>query len=138
VRDLSGGHGLNPLAKARLWLRIVRWYLVVRIRIGREPLPKLATRIGDAGPARGERLAPRQLAWAVDRTLRIGRLRPRCIFNALVLYRLLREQGDAAELVIGLPKNPADKSAHAWVELDGVDVGPPPGRSGHEQMARFA
>jgi len=55
-----------------------------------------------------------------------------------VLYRLLREQGDAAELVIGLPKNPADKSAHAWVELDGVDVGPPPGRNGHEQMARFA
>ncbi len=44
-----------------------------------------------------------------------------------MLYRLLREQGDAAELVIGLPKNPADKSAHAWVELDGVDVGPPPG-----------
>jgi Transglutaminase-like superfamily len=138
VRDLRGGHGLKPLAKARLWLRIVRWYLVVRIRIGREPLPRLATRIGDAGPVHSERLPPRQLAWAVDRTLRIGRLRPRCIFNALVLYRLLREQGDAAELVIGLPKNPADKSAHAWVELDGVDVGPPPGRSGHEQMARFA
>ena len=43
-----------------------------------------------------------------------------------------------AELVIGLPKNPADKAAHAWVELDGIDVGPPPGRNGHEQMARFA
>jgi hypothetical protein len=138
VRNLSGGHQLKLSAKLRLWLRIVRWYLVVRIRTEREPLPKLAARIGDTGPARGERLPPRQLAWAVDRTLHIGRLRPRCIFNALVLYRLLREQGDAAELVIGLPKNPADKSAHAWVELDGVDVGPPPGRNGHEQRARFA
>jgi hypothetical protein len=138
VRDLKGAHRLNRLTKAHLWLRIIRWYLVVRVRTGREPLPKLAARIGDVGPARGDRIPPRQLAWAVDRTLHLGRRRPRCIFNALVLYRLLREQGDAAELVIGLPKNPADKAAHAWVELDGVDVGPPPGQNGHEQMARFA
>ena len=138
MRDVSGRVRLGPATKLQLWFRIVRWFLIVRVRTGREPLPKLAARIGDAGPARGERLPPRQLAWAVDRTLHVGRLRPRCIFNALVLYRLLREQGDAAELVIGLPKNPADKAAHAWVELDGIDVGPPPGRNGHEQMARFA
>ena len=138
MRELKAAHRLNWPARAHLWLRIVRWYLVVRVRTGREPLPKLAARIGDVGPARGRRIPPRQLAWAVDRTLHLGRRRPRCIFNALVLYRLLREQGDAAELVIGLPKNPADKSAHAWVELDGVDVGPPPGQNGHEQMARFA
>jgi hypothetical protein len=129
---------LNWPTRVHLWLRIVRWYVVVRLRTGREPLPKLAARIGEVGPARGRRIPPRQLAWAVDRTLHLGRRRPRCIFNALVLYRLLREQGDAAELVIGLPKNPADKSAHAWVELGGVDVGPPPGQNGHEQMARFA
>jgi hypothetical protein len=122
----------------RLWLRILRWYLVVRARTGREPLPTLAARMGSVGPARSQRIPPRQLAWAVDRTLHVGSLRPRCIFNALVLYRLLREQGDQAELVIGLPKNAADQSAHAWVELDGIDVGPPPGRNGHEQMARFA
>jgi hypothetical protein len=138
VRELRATDRLNRLTKAHLWLRIVRWYLIVRVRTGREPLPKLAARIGDVGPARARRIPPRQLAWAVDRTLHLGRRRPRCIFNALVLYRLLREQGDAAELVIGLPKNPADEAAHAWVELDGVDVGPPPGRNGHEQMARFA
>jgi hypothetical protein len=135
---VTGRRRFGPLAKARLWLRIVRWYLIIRIRTGHEPLPRLAARIGDAGPPRGERIPPRQLAWAVDRTLHLGRRRPRCIFNALVLFRLLREQGDAAELVIGLPKNPADEAAHAWVELDGVDVGPPPGQSGHEPMARFA
>ena len=71
------------------------------------------------------------------RTLKVGRRQPTCLVNALVLYRLLREQGDHAELVIGLPAKAADKDAHAWVELDGVDMGPPPGRSGHAEMARF-
>jgi hypothetical protein len=138
VHELKGRGRISGGMRLRLWLRIVGWYVVVRVRTSREPLPKVAARIGDAGPPRSGRIPPRQLAWAVDRTLHIGRLRPRCIFNALVLYRLLREQGDAAELVIGLPKNPADKSAHAWVELEGVDVGPPPGQNGHEPMARFA
>lgn len=137
MRELSARGRLGGVTRVRLWLRIVRWYLVVRVRTGREPLPALAARIGDTGGRRKEPIPPRQLAWAIDRTLHIGRLRPRCIFNALVLFRLLREQGDAAELVIGLPKNPTDKSAHAWVELNGVDVGPPPGQNGHEQMARF-
>jgi hypothetical protein len=54
-----------------------------------------------------------------------------------VLYRLLREQGDAAVLVVGLPEAAINKDAHAWVELNGIDVGPPPGRAGHEPMARF-
>jgi hypothetical protein len=40
-------------------------------------------------------------------------------------------------LVIGLPREAITKDAHAWVELDGTDVGPPPGRAGHEPMARF-
>ena len=60
----------------------------------------------------------------------VARARARC-------YRLLREQGDEPELVIGLPQTAADKDAHAWVELDGVDVGPPPGRGTHEELARF-
>ena len=29
------------------------------------------------------------------------------------------------------------KDAHAWVELAGVDVGPPPGRNGHVELARY-
>jgi hypothetical protein len=53
------------------------------------------------------------------------------------LFRLLREQGDPAELVIGLPDAAADHEAHAWVEVDGRDVGPPPGRGQHEPLARF-
>jgi hypothetical protein len=86
----------------------------------------------------GPRENPRRLSRAVDRILRIGRRQPTCLVSSLVLFKLLREQGDPAEIVIGLPDSPADKDAHAWVELDGVDVGPPPGRSGHAEMARFA
>ena len=55
-----------------------------------------------------------------------------------MLFRLLREQGDDVELVIGLPEEAADERAHAWVELHGRDVGPPPGRAGHEEMARLS
>jgi hypothetical protein len=88
-------------------------------------------------PARS-RHPTRRLSRAVDRSLRIGSRRPTCLVNSLVLFRLLREQGDHAELVIGLPESPTSKDAHAWVELDGREVGPPPGRAGHSQLARFA
>ena len=53
------------------------------------------------------------------------------------MYGMLREDGVAAELVIGLPSSPASQVAHAWVEIDGRDVGPPPGRSQHEELARY-
>jgi hypothetical protein len=77
------------------------------------------------------------LSSAVHKSLRLGNRRPRCLVNALVLFRLLREQGEQAELVIGLLPNAPNQRAHAWVELDGRDVGPPPGRFGHEEMARL-
>lgn len=126
------------LQKVGLTLRI--WALLARVLVGlrREPLPSFVARLGRPGARRGERLSPARLSHAVDRSLRVGSRRPRCLVNALVLYRLLREQDDHAELVIGLPQRPADKDAHAWVELAGIDVGPPPGRSGHEELARFS
>ena len=129
---------LSLRAKTGLALRI--WVLLARVVVGlrREPLPALAARLGRAPRVRGDRLAPESLSRAVDRSLRVGEHRPRCLVNALVLYRLLREQGDDAELVVGLPARPVDKDAHAWVELEGVDVGPPPGRGGHEELARFS
>ncbi|HEY0388976.1 MAG TPA: lasso peptide biosynthesis B2 protein [Gaiellales bacterium] len=138
MRQLRSAGSLPPLARARLALRILRTYAEVHRRLPREPLPRLATTFGDVTPRTGRPIPPRQLAWAIDRTLRLGSRRPRCIFNALVMYRLLREQGDPAVLVIGLPKEAVNKDAHAWVELDGTDVGPPPGRAGHEPMARFS
>jgi hypothetical protein len=56
---------------------------------------------------------------------------------ALVHYRLLREQGDTPELVIGLEPSPRTKDAHAWLEVNGIDVGPPPGRGLHEELVRY-
>ena len=123
-------------AKAALALRI--WTLYPRVLAGlrREQLPAFVARFGRTGRSRAAH-SPARLSHAVDRSLRLGTRRPRCLVSSLVLYRLLREQGDDAELVIGLPQTPADKDAHAWVELAGRDVGPPPGRGPHEELARF-
>lgn len=123
------------LLATRVWVR----FALVSLRVRRQPLPRLVARLTavDGVPPRTHH-APATLARAVDRSLRIGSHRPRCLINALVLYRLLREQGDPVELVIGLPEQAADERAHAWVELEGRDVGPPPGRAGHREMARLS
>lgn len=79
----------------------------------------------------------RRLGRIVERILGFGRFRSRCLFTSLVLLRLLRCRGEAAVLVIGLPSTPKGKDAHAWVELEGVDVGPPPGRGAHVELTRY-
>ena len=124
-------------AKALLAVRVWRVFVRVRIGVARKPLPAFAHELGRAEP-RPPRYAPALMSRAVHRSLAVAGLRPRCLIGALVLYRLLREQGDPAELVIGLPPEPRDQTAHAWVELDGMDVGPPPGRGRHSPIARFS
>ncbi len=108
----------------------------MKLGLRRGALPLLARELtevpGDAMPFRYD-----MLSRAVDRSLHFGRIRPRCLTSSLVLYTLLHEQGDSAELVIGLPPDAKDHAAHAWVEIDGVDVGPPPGRGRHVELARF-
>ena len=128
--------GIGPVQRARLVVRVWGVFAVVRRRVRRQPLPGLVAELGVVDTPRPPH-PPQRLSRAVDRGLRIGPYRPTCLVNALVLYRLLAEQGDAGELVIGLPAAPAGHEAHAWVELDGVDVGPAPGRFGHAEMARF-
>jgi hypothetical protein len=129
---------LSPAGKLRLAARIWLRFVHVSVRVRREPLPAFVARLAAVDGAQPRsRLPVRLLARAVDRSLRVGRHRPYCLINALVLFRLLREQGDRAVLVIGLPELPTDERAHAWVELDGHDVGPPPGSIGHREMARL-
>lgn len=124
------------VGKARLALRI--WVAYVRVRYGlaRMPLPRLTEHLGSV-PGGAPAFHPLLLSRAVDRALRLGSIRPRCLTSSLVLYGLLREQGDAAVLVIGLPREARDHNAHAWVEFGGHDVGPPPGRGAHVEFARF-
>jgi hypothetical protein len=128
---------LSPGRKLRLIVHIWYWFVRIRLGVNRAPMPRYVASLGDVNVRRRPAIDARLLSRAVDRCLRIGHTRPRCLYNALVLYRLLREQGDAAELVVGLPPSAPNEEAHAWVELRGSDVGPPPGREGHEPLARF-
>lgn len=123
--------------RVRLALRIWRSYLRVRLSVKTTPLAGLTRQLG-AARATEQHHPPELLGYAVGRSLRVGRHQARCLIGSLVLYRLLREQGDEAVLVIGLPPNAIDQTAHAWVELDGRDVGPPPGRGDHVALARFS
>jgi hypothetical protein len=135
--DKTTAVGLAVHAQPRLAARIFASFVSVRLQVHRRSLPEL---VGALARTRGHSRThwpPRRLGNAVDRTLRLGRRRPTCLVSSLVLFRLLRQQGDAAELVIGLPLNATDKDAHAWVELAGMDVGPPPGRNGHVELARY-
>ena len=122
--------------KLRLAVRVWRSYLRVRAGLRRSPLPVLVGELGRTpGSASGH--PPALLSLAVHRSLQLGPLRPRCLTSSLVLYRLLREQGDQAEVVVGLPLEAHNHFAHAWVELDDRDIGPPPGRGRHAPMGRF-
>ena len=123
--------------KVSLALRIWLTFLLVKTGLRRRPLPELVTRLGKPGRTRFYGVPAPRLGIIVARVLRLGRRRARCLTSSLVLYRLLRYQGLPAELVIGLPQRPRDRQAHAWVEVRGVDVGPPPGRSGHVELARY-
>jgi len=130
---------LRYVDKLRLAAQIWVWSTQVALALRRAELPEYVGRVGAiTGPPTRRPLDPRRLSGAVDRTLTLGRLGPRCIVRALVLYRLLKTQGDKPELVIGLSENPKDHLAHAWIELDRVDIGPRPGRHGHQELARFS
>lgn len=117
-------------------LRVWTSLAVVHVGLRRRPLPELAARLGRRHRVRSPR-SPDQLSRAVDRFLRLRGRRPRCLVSSLVLVRLLRMQGDAPELVIGLPKDATRKDAHAWIELLGRDVGPPPGRGANVEIVRY-
>ena len=123
--------------KVSLALRIWVTFVLVQTGLRRRPLPELVTGLGRPRRTRCYGVPPPRLGIIVARALRLGRRRARCLTGSLVLYRLLRHQGLPAELVIGLPERPSDRQAHAWVEVGGVDVGPPPGRSGHVELARY-
>jgi hypothetical protein len=129
---------LSVAEKARLVARVWVRFGLVTVALRRKALPALVGELAetDKSPP-GRSYSAATLSNAVHRSLRLGSRRPRCLVQALVLFRLLREQGEPAELLIGLPPQAPNQEAHAWVELDGRDVGPPPGRHGHEEMARL-
>ncbi|MGH7444947.1 MAG: lasso peptide biosynthesis B2 protein [Longimicrobiales bacterium] len=124
--------------RTRTAIRIVTAFVLIRRMMGRSELPDLVHHL--ASSARPHRAAqhPRTLGRAVAAVLRVGPLRARCLVTSLVLYRLLREDGYAPVLVIGMPEKADTPMAHAWVEIAGHDVGPPPGRGHHLELLRLS
>ena len=136
---------LGPVAKLRLLWTVWATAVAVAVGLRRERLPALITRLGapassvaDARSAEANPpLPPALLSRAVSRGLRLGPWQPRCLIRALVLYRLLRVQRHEPVLVIGLDSVRPTTEAHAWVELDGRDIGPAPGAFGHRALVRY-
>jgi len=126
---------LTLLGKLALLARV--WWTAVRVQLAlrRKPLHQVVTELGR--PASRPAVPVSLLSRAVSRGLRVGGWQPRCLIRSLVLYRLLRAQGDPADLVIGLHERATSPDAHAWIELGGRDVGPLPGRGAHRELSRY-
>jgi hypothetical protein len=124
----------------RLGLAALTWLEYGRVvaRVRRSSLPDLVHYL-ETTPHRlvFPPIEPRRLGRLVFRILNRGPLHPRCLILSLVHFRMLVRQGTEAQLVVGLPLEPTNHDAHAWVEVAGREVGPPPGRLGHEEMARY-
>jgi hypothetical protein len=135
VAASAGPRPLGLIGRAVLAIRVWTTYVEVRRALRRHPLPIAAAAL--AAPAGRSPRPAALLSRAVTRALRVGPWQSRCLVRSLVLFRMLRAQGTAAELVIGLPSAASDADAHAWVELEGRDLGPAPGRHGHEELVRY-
>lgn len=111
----------------KIGLSIAVWsrFLVVKWLLRRGDIASVARKLGHSPIKRHRGRQPVNLGRAVWKALSAGPLRPRCLPVALVHYELLVEQGLAAELVIGIADDAESSDAHAWVEIEGVDVGPP-------------
>jgi hypothetical protein len=124
-------------AKVALALRTLYWFGVVQSELRRRPVPQIVERLRVVDRVRPYRIPAGRLGRGVARLLKIGPFEARCLVMALVHFRLLREQGDEPELVIGLERISRTRDAHAWLEIEGRDVGPPPGRGAHEGLLRY-
>lgn len=128
----SGGLLWKAAIAARIWSSA----LLVSAMLRTHTVADVVERLGRSRRSAAV-VPPARLSRAVDRTLQVGPWQPRCLIRSLVLYRLLAAQGERPHLVIGLPVDAIDHTAHAWVELAGRDVGPAPGRGGHVELARY-
>ncbi len=128
---------LTSVRKLVLGAHVWRVHLIVRAGLRRDSLSTLVQRLDVRDGARDEVDDPARLSRIVDKGLSVFGLRPRCLILALVLFRVMRERGIPAEVVIGIPHQAEDHLAHAWVEVDNVDFGPPPGKGRHEELVRY-
>lgn len=122
--------------RIRLALVVAVRYVRIRLDLPRVSLPDLVARYSQLPPYRHP-YPVHTLRRAVDRLLVLPGRPLRCLPRALVLYSLAVEQDQNARLVVGLPKHAGSSRAHAWVEINGVDVGPSPGQDGHQPLVAY-
>jgi hypothetical protein len=128
---------LSPWAKAVLFARTWYWFAMVTILLRRHPLPEAIRLLAEGRRPESRRYGPARLSRAVSHGLRLPGWEPRCLIRSLVLYSLMRAQGDDAQIVIGILDHAPTSDAHAWVEARGRDIGPAPGRIGHRELVRY-
>ena len=106
--------------------RLVAGFVALAVLKQIVPLARLSTWVWQAPRPRGTR---RQRAEIVGRVLQAGRwcgLPDRdCVQRSLLLFRELSRHGFSPVLVMGLRKDDAGVTGHAWVEVDGAPVAEP-------------
>jgi hypothetical protein len=80
------------------------------------PLDALLRRIGGPAPRPQADVDPRRAALLIDRLGAIYPLNATCLKKSLVLLRVLRRRGYAAELRLGVRRVDGAFASHAWVE----------------------
>lgn len=123
--------------RARVAVHAWLAFVTITVLLRKRPLPSVVPRLTGSGPRLLPPVPPHRLGQMVYRSLTVGPFHPRCLITSLVHLRLLRSQGHHADLVIGLSPDRHGKDAHAWVEIDGTDVGPPPGKGSHQELVRY-
>ena len=132
------GRAPSPVVRAALLAEMWQVYRRTRVLLRSADLPAAVRELGRLPTARrAPDVDPVWLGRTTWRRLRWPGGGPVCLDRALVQFAMLSRRGLRPELVIGLPRSASDKDAHAWVEIDQVDVGPPPGGSGHLPLARY-
>ncbi len=122
--------------KARLLVAIWIRYARVKLLLRRHPLAEVARTL-----AVGSGSWSHRDIYGLSRAVNRGLLGPggtiRCLPRALVLFTLAREHGFEPDIAIGVQPSTTSHEAHAWVEVDGRNVGPKPGRMGRSELIRY-
>ncbi len=98
-------------------------------------LSRWTNRRGDAQTGQAAWPTARSTAAMVSIAARYGIKRANCLPQSLTLWWLLRRQGIAGELRVGVRKEVDSFEAHAWVEYNGLPVNDRP--DVHQRYAAF-
>jgi hypothetical protein len=142
--------GQLPGSRRLLLAEAVWWLAVARIALVAVPFRDLALRFGaqrrpdDRAPAsaspRGDsdELCAREVGWAVTRAARYVPFRAVCLPQAIAGKAMLRRRGIRSVMHFGVAthKNAA-MDAHAWLDVDDIQVTGFPVRADFVEMVRF-